>query len=324
MEILIPFWVPNEVIEKISDEFQLIYPKNKNNREMSMEEIKQILPRVEGVMVGHEIYDQKMIDIGQNLRAIGRLGVGYDNIDYQYAGSKGIAVINTPIAVQQPTSELTIAIMLSAARCIVSLDKKIRLEKKMVSLPVFSKEATTLYGKTLGIIGFGRIGKIVGAKCHGLGMKIIYSDLISASHNFEKEIKAKHVSTEELLREADFVTIHCPYTPENHHLINEKTLKIMKPSSYLINASRGKMVDEKALVDALRKKIIAGAALDVYEFEPEINQELLGMENVVLVPHIGTWNYDARIEMILESLEGICKFLKGKMPENCVNKEYFK
>jgi glyoxylate reductase len=324
MKIMIPFWIPQEVTEKVSNEFQLIYPKEKINGIMNIDEIKTTLPGVEGIMVAAEPFGRDLIDIGKKLKVIGRIGVGYDNIDYKYAGKKGVGVINTPIAVQQPTAELTVAIMLAVARCVVSLDKKIRAEKQSVRLPLFDKSATTLYGKTLGIIGFGRIGKAVGVKCHGLGMKIIYSDPVSADKEFEKSINAKRVSIEELLRDADFVTLHCPYFPENHHLINKNTLKMMKPGSYLINASRGKMIDELALVDALKDGIIAGAALDVYEYEPEVNAELLELDSVVLVPHVGTWNYDARIKMALESLESICRFLRGEIPVNCVNKEYLK
>ena len=324
IKILIPFWIPQDVTENVSNEFELIYPEEKENGTMSIDRIKEILPSVEGIMVAAGIIDKETIDIGRKLKVIGRLGVGYENVDFKYAGSKGIGVINTPIAVQQPTAELTVAIMLAIARGIVSLDKKIRINKKVKHINLFDKSATTLYGKTLGIIGFGRIGKTVGIKCHGLGMKINYFDPMIAEREFEQSINARCIPMEDLLKTSDFVTIHCPYLPQNHHLINAKTLAMMKPTSYLVNASRGKMVDEQALADALKTRSIAGAALDVYEFEPEINSELLEIDNVVLVPHIGTWNYDARVEMALESLKGMCKFMKGEIPENCVNKEYLK
>lgn len=325
-KILIHFWIPQEVSDQVSKEFELIYPKEKENDLMTMDKVKEILPAVEGMLVsglvlGHPV-NKEIIDIGEKLKVIGTFGVGYENVDFKYAGEKGIGVINTPVAVQQSTAELTVSIMMAIARCVVSLDKRIRREKKSVHLPLFDKRATNLYGKTLGIIGFGRIGKAVGIKCHGLGMNIIYSDPVPANRKFEKAINATRVSLKKLLRTADFITVHCPYLPENHHLINAKTLAMMRPSAYLINASRGKMVDEQALVAALKSGTIAGAALDVYEFEPDINQELLKLNNVVLVPHIGTWNYNARVAMALESLEGICKFLKGEIPENCVNNDY--
>ena len=325
-KILIHFWIPREVSDQFSKEFELIYPKEKENDLMTMDKVKEILPAVEGMVVsglvlGHPV-NKEIIDIGEKLKVIGTFGVGYENVDFKYAGEKGIGVINTPVAVQQSTAELTVSIMMAIARCVVSLDKRIRTKKKCVSLPLFDRSATNLYGKTLGIIGFGRIGKVVGMKCHGLGMNIIYSDPVPANRKFEKTINATRVSLKKLFRTADFITVHCPYLPENHHLINTETLTMMKPSAYLINASRGKMVDEQALVAALTAGTIAGAALDVYEFEPEINQDLLKLNNVVLVPHIGSWNYNTRVSMALESLEGICRFLKGEIPENCVNKDY--
>jgi glyoxylate reductase len=328
MKILIHFWIPREVADQVDKEFELIYPEEKENGLMSLDRVKEILPEVEGILVSGlalgEPVDKKMIDIGTKLKVIGTFGVGYENVDFKYAGEKGIGVINTPIAVQQPTAELTVSIMMAVARCVVSLDKIVRTEKRSVYLPLFDKRATNLHGKSLGIIGFGRIGKTVGVKCHALGMNIIYSDPIPADKNFEESINATRVPLEELLKTADFVTVHCPYLPENHHLINAKTLAMMKPTAYLINASRGKMVDEKSLVTALKAGTITGAALDVYEFEPEINQELLKLENVVLVPHIGTWSYNARVAMAFESLEGMYSFMKGKIPENCVNKRYIK
>lgn len=323
MKILILFWIPHEVADKVDKQFELIYPAEKDSI-MDIEKVKEMLPTVDGILAFGEKIDKDMIDLGSKLKVIGRFGVGYDNVDFKYAGSKGIAVINTPVAVKHPTAELTVSIMMAVARCIVSLDKKIRAEKKSSHQPVFDKKAVTLYGKTLGIIGFGRIGKAVATKCYGLGMKIIYSDIIQAPGEFEKTVDATKLSTEELLQKADFVTVHCPYLPENHHLINSKTLSLMKSSAYFINTSRGKMVDEQALVEALKAENIAGAALDVYEFEPEVNQELLSLDNVVLTPHVGTWSYDARAEMGIEALEGMVKFLEGEVPANCVNKEYIK
>ena len=154
-------------------------------------------------------------------------------------------------------------------------------------------------------------------QCHS----VLYSDPVAPPPEAEKAAGAVRVDTERLLRESDFVTVHCQYIPENHHLINEQALSLMKPTAYFVNASRGKMVDEAALVRALGNKSIKGAALDVYEMEPAISQELLGMENVVLTPHVGTWSYDARVEMAIESLGGMCEFLRGGDPVNIFNRD---
>ncbi|NCB52682.1 MAG: hypothetical protein EOM54_12530 [Clostridia bacterium] len=323
-KILITFWIPDEVAEVYKDKVELIYPQERVSGKYTMEQTLALLPEVEGVLLGGEPFTPDVIDKGSKLKVIGRLGVGCDAVDYIYAGKKGIPVINTPNAVTHPTAELTVSIMMSVARCIQTLDKKLRTDNKCVAPFNYETRSTGLYGKTLGIIGFGRIGKAVGEKGKGLGMKIIYSDVIPAPAEIEERLGATRVSTEELLKAADFVSVHCPYIPENHHLINEKTLAMMKPSAYLINASRGKMVDEAALVAALKKGTIKGAALDVYEFEPEINQDLIDLENVVLVPHVGTWSYDARIAMAYESLTGMCAVLRGESPFNVFNREYLK
>jgi len=321
-KILIAFWVPPETLVGLGDDVEVIYPQEEVTGKFSLEELKSKLPEVDAVLIGGEVFDKAMIDLGTNLKAIGRNGVGCDAVDSEYAGSKGVAVINTPIAVTHPTAELSIAIMMDAARCVTFLDKKLRVDKKCVAPFSYQTNSAGLYGKTIGIVGFGRIGKAVGEKAKGLGMKVIYSDPITAPKEVEDALDAKKVSFDELLKTADFVSVHCPYVPENHHLINEKSLSMMKPTAYLVNASRGKMVDEQALVDALKNKVIKGAALDVYEFEPEINQGLLDLDNVVLVPHVGTWNYDARVEMAIEALTGIYAFLKGEKPPNIFNKEF--
>jgi len=321
-KVLVTFWIPKEVAGEYSQEIELIYPQEEITGQYSMEEIKSMLPEVDAVLIGMERFTKEIIDLGKNLKAIGRLGVGCDNVDYEYAGQKGIAVINTPSSVTQPTAELTIAILLSVARCIPSLDKRVRKNKRCIATPSYEKKSTNVFGKVLGIIGFGRIGKAVAEKAKGLGMEVIYSDIVKAPKEVEEAIGAKKVTTEELLKTADFVSLHCPYVPENHHLINKDTLALMKEGAYLINASRGKIVDEAALVEALKNKKIKGAALDVYEFEPEISEELLEMENVVLVPHVGTWTYDARVAMAKESLDGICAILRGNIPTNIFNKNY--
>ncbi|MGE4485823.1 MAG: NAD(P)-dependent oxidoreductase [Oscillospiraceae bacterium] len=323
-KILITFWIPDEVAEVYKDKVELIYPQERVSGKYTMEETLALLPKVEGVLLGGEHFTPDVIDKGNKLKVIGRLGVGCDAVDYIYAGKKGIPVVNTPNAVTHPTAELTVSIMMSVARCIQVLDKKLRLDKKCVAPFNYETRSTGLYGKTLGIIGFGRIGKAVAEKGKGLGMKIIYSDVIPASAEIEERLGAARMSTEELLKTADFVSVHCPYVPENHHLINAETLAMMKPSAYLINASRGKMVDEAALVTSLKNGTIKGAALDVYEFEPEINQDLLDLDNVVLVPHVGTWSYDARVAMAYESLDGMCAVLRGENPFNIFNRQYIK
>jgi lactate dehydrogenase-like 2-hydroxyacid dehydrogenase len=323
-KILINFWVPEEVLSVLGDDVEVVFPHEEISGYYDLDEIKARLPEVEAVLISDPPFDKSVIDLGVKLEAIGRLGVGCDAVDCKYAGEKGIAVINTPNSVTHPTAELTIAIMMDVARRVTYLDKKLRMDRKCVAPFSYELISTGLFGKTLGIIGFGRIGKAVGYKAHGLGMKVLYTDTVPASAKTERELSARNVPLGELLSASDIVTVHCPYLPENHHLINAKTLAAMKPSALLVNASRGKMVDEAALASALKNKVIKGAALDVYEFEPQINESLIGMDNVVLVPHVGTWSYEARVEMGKEALEGICAVLRGHTPPNVFNKEYLK
>jgi lactate dehydrogenase-like 2-hydroxyacid dehydrogenase len=324
-KILVEFWIPPEVNKTAGKSFSLVFPKEEITGQFSAAEVKSQLKEVEGFLAGGIKVDRGMIDAGGgSLKVIGRHGVGCDSVDYIYAGEKGIPVINTPNAVTQPTAELSIAILLDTARNVTRLDKVLRKAKKCAAPPSFQLGSANLFGKTLGIIGFGRIGKAVGFKARGLGMKVIYSDPIKAPGDIEKQMETKQTPIAELLKASDFVTLHCPYIPENHHLINKKTLKLMKKTAFLVNASRGKMVDEAALVEALQNKIIAGAALDVYENEPAINPALLSMDNVVLVPHVGTWSYEARVAMAKEALEGMYAYLSGENPPNIFNREYLK
>lgn len=322
-KILFNFWIPGELVKYPGDDFELVYPKEEIEGHFDLGEVIPYLNEVNAVLIDGLPFDKSTIDkAGPQFKVIGRHGVGCDAVDYRYAGKKGIAVVNTPQTVTHPTAELAVTLLLDTARNVSRLDRTIRRNKECMTLFSFSEGSVTVYGKTLGIIGFGRIGKAVGIKAKGLGLNVIYFDPIRASAAQEAEIGVKYVPLEELLKIADFITLHCPYVPENHHLINEKTLSLMKLSAFLVNASRGKMVDEAALTAALKNKNIAGAGLDVYEFEPEINQELMKLENVVLAPHIGTWSWDTRLAMAKEALDGICAVLRGEDPPNVFNREF--
>jgi lactate dehydrogenase-like 2-hydroxyacid dehydrogenase len=315
-KILFTFRIPDEVFSMSGDDVDIMHLQQSP---FARDELLSSISGVDAVIVGSEPIDRPVIDAGVNLKVIGRHGVGCDAVDYIYAGKKGIAVVNTPHSVTHPTAELTIGLLIDVARQISWQDRNTRRTGRCVPPATpYDTSSAPVYGKTLGIIGFGRIGKAVAVKAHGLGMKILYS----APREVTDAGEARKVSMEDLLKTSDYVTLHCSYTPKNHHLISGKTLALMKPSAYLINASRGKTVDEAALTKALREGVIKGAALDVYEFEPEINRELLGMDNVVLVPHIGTLSYDARIEMTKEVLDGVCAVLRNETPPNLFNGEW--
>ena len=226
---------------------------------------------------------KEMIDRAKNLKVIGRAGVGLDNIDVEYAKSKGIKVINTPGATSISVAELTIGHILSVIRKIAYGDREIRngaWPKKMC-------KGIEMYGKTLGIIGFGRIGKEVAKRAKAFGMKIIYYDVHRVSEEVERELGIEYRNLDTLLSESDIVTLHVPLLPETKHMINRERIEKMKDGAILINAARGGIVDENALYKALKSGKLYGAALDVYENEPPNDSKLLELDNIVMSPHIG-------------------------------------
>ena len=246
---------------------------------------------------------REMIESAPYLRLITNFGVGFNNIDLDACRERGIRVTNTPQPVIEPTAELAFALMHDVARRTAEFDRKLRVGTAE-AFGVMNNLSHSLYGKTLGIIGMGRIGQALARRAVASGMSIIYhnrkplADEVIGRLGYE----VKYVSKEELLQTADFVSLNLPYTPEVKHLIGEKELKMMKPTAYLINTARGAHVCEQSLVDALKKGEIAGAAMDVYEHEPQITTELLELDNVVLSPHTGTGTWEGRIAMC----ENVC------------------
>ena len=246
---------------------------------------------------------REMIESAPSLRLITNFGVGFNNIDLDACRERGIRVTNTPQPVIEPTAELAFALMHDVARRTAEFDRKLRAG---IAEPfgVMNNLSHSLYGKTLGIIGMGRIGQALARRAVASGMSIIYHNRRPLGDEVIRRLgyEVKYVSQEELLQTADFVSLNLPYTPEVKHLIGEKELKMMKPTAYLINTARGAHVCEQALVDALKKGEIAGAAMDVYEHEPQITPELLELDNVVLSPHTGTGTWEGRIAMC----ENVC------------------
>ncbi len=255
----------------------------------------------------------KVLESAENLKIVANIGAGFDNIDVKKSKELGIAVTNTPDVSTEATAELTLGLILAVARRITEGDRLCRETPEEFKgwAPTFFL-GTELTGKTLGIIGLGRIGQAVAKRAVAFGMKIIYS-----GHN-QKDWDAEFVSQEELLKRSDVVTIHAAYNPDLKHLINEETLRMMKPSAFLINAARGPVVEEAALVKALKNEEIAGAALDVFEFEPKIGEELRGLNNVVLTPHIGNATVETRSEMGRMAISNVEAVLAGKAPIHSV------
>ena len=250
---------------------------------------------------------REMIENMPNLRLIANFGAGYNNIDLEACREHGIRVTNTPQPVIEPTAELAFALMIDIARRVSEFDRVVRSQQ--AEFGVMKNLSHSLYGKTLGIIGMGRIGQALARRAVASGMKIIYHNRHRLSDKIEQKYDAQYVDFQTLLQDSDFVSLNLPYTPEVHHLIGKPELGMMKRSAYLINTARGAHVHEEALVEALKNGIIAGAALDVYEFEPAVSSELLALPNVVLSPHTGTGTWEGRIAMCENVCDNILAFI---------------
>ena len=266
---------------------------------------------------------REMIMSAPKLKLVTNFGVGFNNIDLEACRERGIRVTNTPQPVIEPTAELAFALMHDVARRTAEFDRKLR-EGKAEPFGVMNNLSHSLYGKTLGIIGMGRIGQALARRALASGMTVIYHNRRPLGDEVMRRLgewalasgsevpeAITYVSKEELLQTADFVSLNLPYTPEVKHLIGEKELQMMKPTAYLINTARGAHVNEEALVQALKRGEIAGAAMDVYEHEPEIPPELLQLDNVVLSPHTGTGTWEGRIAMCENVCNNILAWKKG-------------
>ena len=281
-----------------------------------------------GRLSGHELYaplaeaevlvstfdkpvTREMIQSAPYLKLVTNFGVGFNNIDLEACKERGIRVTNTPQPVIEPTAELAFALMHDVARRTAEFDRKLR-QGQAEPFGVMNNLSHSLYGKTLGIIGMGRIGQALARRAVAAGMTIIYHNrrpITDTQSPIADQVR--YVSKEELLQTADFVSLNLPYTPEVKHLIGDKELKMMKNSAYLINTARGAHVCEEALVQALQNGEIAGAAMDVYENEPQIHPELLKLDNVVLSPHTGTGTWEGRIAMCENVCDNILAWEKG-------------
>jgi lactate dehydrogenase-like 2-hydroxyacid dehydrogenase len=260
--------------------------------------------------------------IGQlsGIRILANVAVGFDNVDVPAASARGIYVTNTPDVLTETTADFAFALLMAAARRVVEGHAYVHSgewKKWLIDLLV----GQDIGGQTIGIFGIGRIGLAVARRAHGFGMRILYCDDLPAAADVTRELKLEQVTKEELLRQADFVSLHVPLLPSTRHLIGPAELAIMKPTAILINTSRGPVVDEPALAAALKARQIAYAGLDVFEEEPNVYPELLKLDNVVLAPHIASASVSTRRRMSTMAAENIIAALTGKRPPSLVNAE---
>jgi len=260
--------------------------------------------------------DIEVIDAAPRLKCISNYAVGYNNIDVDHATHKGIVVCNTPGVLTETTADLTWALLMSCARRIVESDRFLRQGRFTGWKPLLLL-GNDIHGKTLGIIGMGRIGRAVARRASGFDMRILYYDPSVDKDSLPAEYEA--VELDNLLKNSDFISIHVPLLPATHHLIGAREFALMKSNAVLINTARGPIVDESALIQALREGRIAAAGLDVYEQEPQVPQELIELENAVLLPHIGSASVETRTRMGLLAAENAIAVIQGRTPPARVN-----
>jgi len=296
---------------------------NPENRVLSKQEIINGVRGKDGLLcLLTDTIDREVIFSEPRLKMIATYAVGYNNIDVATATKQGIPVSNTPDVLTETTAELAWSLVFAVARRIVEGDTFTRAGKFAGWDPLLML-GQDVSGKTLGIVGAGRIGTAFALKSRGFDMKVLYVD---AQKNpvLEKTVQAKKVELPELLQHADFVSLHVPLIQQTHHLIGERQLRMMKPSAVLVNTSRGPVLDELALIKALKQHWIFGAGLDVYEHEPLVSEELKKLPNIVLQPHTGSATFETRSKMAVIAAENMIAGLQGKQPKQCINPEVFR
>ena len=296
---------------------------NLEDRAMTPDEIIANLPGKVGLLAaGSDPISANLLEGGQDLKIVANNAVGFNNIDLAAATRLKIAATNTPEVLTDTTADLTFVLMLGVARRIGEAERFVRAGRWIGWHPDLLL-GSDVHGKTLGVIGLGRIGAAVAKRALGFNMEILYNDIRKIEAGLIDMLRAKFLPLPELLTHSDFVTLHVPLKPDTIHLIGGQEFSLMKKTAFLINASRGPVVDEKALVAALQKGMIAGAGLDVFENEPRVTPELLKMENVMLVPHIGSATSATREKMSLVAVKNILAVLQREVPPNILNPEIY-
>ncbi len=322
MRVFITARLPEEILARIAREHSLeVYGED---RPIDREKLLAGIEGKDGLLctLTNRI-DLEVLERAPGLKIIANNGVGFDHIDIEAATGRAIPVTNTPGVLTDSTADLTFALILATARRLIEGDRMTRSGKFQFWAP-FHFLGQDVSGKTLGIVGFGRIGKAVARRAAGFDMKVIYYSRSRLKKDEEERSGVLFASLDELLKASDFVSLHVPLRAETHHLIGERELAMMKNSACLINTARGPMVDETALVEALKQRRIRAAGLDVYENEPVLAPGLAELDNVVLLPHAGSATLETRTRMAVMAAENLLAGLRGERPPNCLNWESIK
>jgi glyoxylate reductase len=270
-----------------------------------------------------EKIDAEVLAAVPSVKIVANVAVGFDNLDVSAGTRAGVVMTNTPGVLDETTADLAFSLLMATARRIAEADRLMRTGT-WGGWGIMEMLGHDVHHATIGIVGFGRIGRAVAKRAAGFSMKILYADAMAAPPEVERELGVRRVSMDELLAQSDFVTVHVPLMKETHHLIDAAALRKMKRTAHLINTSRGPVVEEAALVEALREGVIAGAGLDVYEFEPKVSPDLLALPNVVLLPHIGSASHATRGKMAEIAARNVIAFFAGDSPPTALNPEVLK
>jgi D-3-phosphoglycerate dehydrogenase len=317
--VLISQKIFDEVVAMVRQHFEVDWNQSETPLSPSVL-IQRLRDKMGAIILLTDRIDEEVLSKCSELKIVSNVAVGYNNIDVEACTRRGVMVTNTPGVLDDTTADLTWALLLATARRIVESDQYLRSSQwRRWGLMEFL--GYDVHHKVLGICGLGRIGQRVARRAKGFDMQILYTDVIRATPSMEEELGVRFVDKKTLLTKSDFVTLHVPLSHQTTHYISTAELALMKPTAILVNASRGPVVDEKALVQALKERKIAGAGLDVYEKEPEVEPELIEMKNVVLTPHIASASRETRLRMATMGAENLVAGLTGKRPLNLVNEE---
>ena len=317
-KILITRQVFPEIVAALSQHFEVDH--NASDDIMSPEELRSRARDCAGVICClTEKIDAAFLDACPTVKMVSNIAVGYNNIDVVEAKKRGVKASNTPGVLDDTTADLTFALLMTAARRITETEGRLRRGEWKKGFALQQWLGTDIHHATLGIIGMGRIGQTIAKRALGFEMTVKYFNRTRLDAATEAKLNASYASKEAVLRDSDFVVVMVPYSPATHHLIGAAEIALMKPSAILINTARGGVVDDLALIDALKAKRIAGAGLDVFENEPAFNPQYLQLDNVALTPHIGSATHATRMNMAMLAAENMIAGLAGKAPPNWLN-----
>jgi lactate dehydrogenase-like 2-hydroxyacid dehydrogenase len=320
-KVLITRPIQQSVIEKISEHCEV--QVHSVDEPMPAELLAAAMSDMDGVMPAGVRISKEIIVAAPRLRVVSTISVGYDNIDVEACSRRHILVTNSPGVLTEATADLAFALLLAAGRRVAEGDRYVRGGHWM-HWEWNCLWGTEMHSRTLGLYGFGRIAQATARRARGFSMRILYHARHRVSASVEKEFGAEFVDRETLLRQSDFLSLHVPLTPETHHSIGAPELALMKPSALVINTARGPIIDEEALVQALQAGRLAGAGLDVFENEPRVHPGLMAMDNVTMLPHVGSATAETRLRMALLASENLLAALRGERPPNLVNPEALK